>query len=90
MMGDKPVYISFDIDGLDPAYAPGTGKSRTVLTSVRNNGMKSHSRITFILMSNYTEEVGIFDWILKRFPINYLMYYVRQICDNCHKSWSAK
>ncbi|KAK3589687.1 hypothetical protein CHS0354_015194 [Potamilus streckersoni] len=25
MMGDKPVYISFDIDALDPAYAPGTG-----------------------------------------------------------------
>lgn len=24
-MGDKLVYISFDIDGLDPAYAPGTG-----------------------------------------------------------------
>ncbi|XP_025923149.1 agmatinase, mitochondrial [Apteryx rowi] len=24
-MGDEPVYISFDIDGLDPAYAPGTG-----------------------------------------------------------------
>ncbi|NXL41404.1 SPEB protein, partial [Podilymbus podiceps] len=24
-MGDKPLYISFDIDGLDPAYAPGTG-----------------------------------------------------------------
>ncbi|XP_053819046.1 agmatinase, mitochondrial isoform X2 [Vidua chalybeata] len=24
-MGDKPMYISFDIDGLDPAYAPGTG-----------------------------------------------------------------
>ncbi|XP_030041756.1 guanidino acid hydrolase, mitochondrial isoform X3 [Microcaecilia unicolor] len=24
-MGEKPVYISFDIDGLDPAYAPGTG-----------------------------------------------------------------
>ncbi len=23
--GDTPVYISFDIDGLDPAYAPGTG-----------------------------------------------------------------
>lgn len=20
-----PVYLSFDIDGLDPAYAPGTG-----------------------------------------------------------------
>ncbi|NXA43157.1 SPEB protein, partial [Eudromia elegans] len=24
-LGDKPVYISFDIDSLDPAYAPGTG-----------------------------------------------------------------
>ncbi|XP_005057808.1 PREDICTED: agmatinase, mitochondrial [Ficedula albicollis] len=24
-LGDKPMYISFDIDGLDPAYAPGTG-----------------------------------------------------------------
>lgn len=24
-MGGKPIYISFDIDSLDPAYAPGTG-----------------------------------------------------------------
>ncbi|MCA0872024.1 agmatinase [Seohaeicola saemankumensis] len=23
--GDRPAYLSFDIDGLDPAYAPGTG-----------------------------------------------------------------
>jgi agmatinase len=23
--GDRPVYITFDIDGVDPAYAPGTG-----------------------------------------------------------------
>ncbi|MCC6791688.1 MAG: agmatinase [Thermomicrobiales bacterium] len=23
--GDRPVYISFDIDGVDPAFAPGTG-----------------------------------------------------------------
>ncbi|XP_022107582.1 uncharacterized protein LOC110988422 isoform X3 [Acanthaster planci] len=25
MMGDTPVYISFDIDGIDPGFAPGTG-----------------------------------------------------------------
>lgn len=25
MVGNHPVYVSFDIDGLDPAYAPGTG-----------------------------------------------------------------
>ncbi|MEL7153385.1 MAG: agmatinase [Pseudomonadota bacterium] len=25
IVGDHPVYLSFDIDGLDPAFAPGTG-----------------------------------------------------------------
>jgi len=25
VVGDGPVYVTFDIDGLDPAYAPGTG-----------------------------------------------------------------
>lgn len=25
MIGESPAYISFDIDGLDPAFAPGTG-----------------------------------------------------------------
>jgi len=25
LLGDAPVYLSFDIDALDPAYAPGTG-----------------------------------------------------------------
>ena len=23
--GDGPTYVSFDVDGLDPVYAPGTG-----------------------------------------------------------------
>ena len=25
MVGEEPTYISFDVDGLDPVYAPGTG-----------------------------------------------------------------
>ena len=25
VLGDGPVYVTFDIDGIDPAYAPGTG-----------------------------------------------------------------
>ena len=25
ILGDRPVYLSFDIDALDPAFAPGTG-----------------------------------------------------------------
>jgi len=24
-VGDAPLYVSFDVDGMDPAYAPGTG-----------------------------------------------------------------
>ena len=28
-MGDRPVYISFDIDGIDPGFCPGTGKAIT-------------------------------------------------------------
>lgn len=24
-IGDRPVYVSFDVDAVDPAYAPGTG-----------------------------------------------------------------
>ena len=27
IVGDHPVYLTFDIDCLDPAYAPGTGSS---------------------------------------------------------------
>ncbi len=29
VVGSGPVYISFDVDGLDPAYAPGTGTPET-------------------------------------------------------------
>ena len=25
VVGDGPAYVSFDVDGLDPVYAPGTG-----------------------------------------------------------------
>ena len=25
VVGDGPMYVSFDVDGLDPVYAPGTG-----------------------------------------------------------------
>jgi len=25
VVGEGPVYVSFDVDGLDPAFAPGTG-----------------------------------------------------------------
>ena len=26
-MGNIPVYFTFDIDGIDPAYCPGTGQT---------------------------------------------------------------
>ncbi|MEM7171923.1 MAG: agmatinase [Pseudomonadota bacterium] len=40
-MGDGPVYISFDIDGLDPAYAPGTG-------TCEPGGLTSHQGIEIV------------------------------------------
>ncbi len=39
--GDAPVYLSFDIDALDPAFAPGTG------TSVPG-GLSSHQALEFV------------------------------------------
>ncbi|XP_072033731.1 agmatinase, mitochondrial-like [Amphiura filiformis] len=36
MMGDMPVYLTFDIDALDPAFAPGTGTPEIAgLTSIQ-------------------------------------------------------
>ncbi len=40
-MGDHPVYISFDIDSFDPAYAPGTG-------TVEPGGLTSHQGLEII------------------------------------------
>lgn len=40
-MGDHPVYISFDIDGIDPAYAPGTGTAEV-------GGLTSHQGLEIV------------------------------------------
>lgn len=40
-MGDGPVYVTFDIDGFDPAYAPGTGTTEP-------GGLTSHQGIELI------------------------------------------
>ncbi|XP_035693584.1 guanidinobutyrase-like isoform X1 [Branchiostoma floridae] len=40
-MGDGPVYLSFDIDALDPAYAPGTGTPEI-------GGLTSHQGLEII------------------------------------------
>jgi len=41
ILGDRPVYVSFDIDCLDPSYAPGTG------TPVCG-GLTSHQALTIL------------------------------------------
>lgn len=41
MMGDHPVYISFDIDAFDPAYAPGTGTAEP-------GGLTSHQGLEIV------------------------------------------
>ena len=37
-MGSGPVYISFDIDGLDPSFAPGTGMTLVVCPYLPGRG----------------------------------------------------
>jgi agmatinase len=41
IVGDKPAYLTFDIDCLDPAFAPGTG------TPV-SGGLSSHQALTIL------------------------------------------
>jgi len=41
MMGNHPVYISFDIDSFDPAYAPGTGTAEP-------GGLTSHQGLEIV------------------------------------------
>ncbi|MFK7995714.1 MAG: agmatinase [Granulosicoccus sp.] len=41
MIGDHPVYLSFDIDSFDPAYAPGTGTAEP-------GGLTSHQGLEIV------------------------------------------
>ena len=48
IIGDRPLYLTFDIDGVDPAFAPGTGTpvpggltSREALALVREPGRRA-------------------------------------------------
>ena len=47
MIGDGPVYISFDIDGIDPAFCPGTGllESKLYLISTSKSTTISLQRL---------------------------------------------
>ena len=57
VVGASPVYVTFDVDGLDPVYAPGTG---TVITSYSIHYTKLydfmknlHSPVQKVLLMNY-------------------------------------
>lgn len=50
IVGDRPAYLTFDIDCLDPAFAPGTG------TPV-SGGLSSHQALTIL------RGLGSIDWV---------------------------
>ncbi|XP_044134550.1 agmatinase, mitochondrial isoform X1 [Bufo gargarizans] len=50
-MGDKPVYLSFDIDGIDPSFAPGTGTPEI-------GGLTTHQALEIIRGSRGLNLVG--------------------------------
>ena len=43
VIGDGPVYISFDVDGLDPAYAPAAAMVGLCRGLQRGRGWGSHA-----------------------------------------------
>lgn len=54
-MGSGPVYLSFDIDALDPGFAPGTGTPEIAgLTPIQVN-MKQQTRMCLIANDVYKD-----------------------------------
>lgn len=52
VVGDGPVYVSFDVDGLDPAFAPGTGTPEP-------GGITSREMIDAVLAMRGLNVVGL-------------------------------
>lgn len=52
IMGDRPVYLTFDIDCLDPSYAPGTG------TPVPG-GLSSHKALSIVRALGHLNIIGM-------------------------------
>ena len=50
VVGDGPTYISFDVDGLDPVYAPGTGTPEVggITTREANNLLRGFRNLNLI------------------------------------------
>ena len=51
-MGDGPVYLTFDIDALDPAFAPGTGKNYTAYLRNFRKAMSTGSLVNKMLIAS--------------------------------------
>ena len=49
--GDGPVYISFDIDALDPSFAPGTGTWKICLIIYRQHSADTTSHRKGLLVA---------------------------------------
>jgi len=62
IVGDKPTYISFDIDSLDPAFAPGTGTPEVGgLTSIEGQSLIRMFRGVRVMGADVVEVAPPFD-----------------------------
>ena len=63
VVGDGPVYISFDVDGLDPVYAPGTGTPEVGgITTIEAQGLLRGLRRLDIIGGDVVELAPPFDF----------------------------
>ncbi len=62
IVGDRPTYVSFDIDSIDPAFAPGTGTPETGgLTSVESLTLVRSLRGVSLIGADVVEVAPPFD-----------------------------
>jgi len=62
VVGDKPTYVSFDIDSLDPAFAPGTGTPEVGgLTSIEGQSLIRMFRGVRVVGADVVEVAPPFD-----------------------------
>ncbi len=61
-LGDRPAYLTFDIDGLDPAFAPGTGTPEVAgLTSIQGVEIVRGCRGLSLVGADLVEVAPIYD-----------------------------
>ena len=88
-MGDGPVYLTFDIDALDPAFAPGTGKSFTAHLRNFPKAMSAGSLVNEMLIAR-TCNCKLRVILFKKLQNNQYLPFTNRACKVTHNDISSE